>query len=90
MTVSSLTEEVIVSWLPVNGEPLDCRVHGDFDGDGSVGLGDDEFFEVCLWFSGPEGAPGFQECVEVFDFDGDDDDVDLMEFAEFQTQFDAP
>ncbi len=47
-----------------------------------VTLGDYRFFAICHSLSGPDGAPGFQDCIEVFDFDGDGD-VDLRDSAVF-------
>jgi len=47
-----------------------------------VTLGDYRFFAICLSLSGPNGTPGFEDCIEVFDFDGDGD-VDLRDSAAF-------
>ncbi|MCP4592363.1 MAG: right-handed parallel beta-helix repeat-containing protein [bacterium] len=71
---------------PVNGHggPM-----GDFDDDCAVTVLDYAYFEVCLWFSGPGGDPGFDECTDVFDYDGDGD-VDLGDFAAFQHACSAP
>jgi len=75
--------------IPVNlrGIPL-----GDIDENCSVTLADFLYFEVCLWLSGPAMTPYFDECAEVFDFDGDED-VDLLDFARLQaiiTLFSGP
>lgn len=69
--------------LPVNddGRPL-----GDWDGDCLVGLGDFEVYVICLDVSGPDIPALFQECRDVFDFDGDLD-VDLHDFSDFQAAF---
>ncbi len=74
---------MVVSWVSINGDPLDCRAHGDFDGDGDVDLDDYPLFQVCLSMSGPAVEPAFSDCTDVFDFDGDFD-VDLMDFARFE------
>ncbi|MCP4593640.1 MAG: right-handed parallel beta-helix repeat-containing protein, partial [bacterium] len=65
---------------PVNpsGGPL-----GDMDDDCLVNLDDYFYFEFCLADCGPDEVPAFQECADVFDFDGDED-VDLADFLDFQ------
>lgn len=67
---------------PVNpsGGPL-----GDFDDDCLITLLDYPWFETCLAFSGPGVNPPGVFCDDVFDleFDGD---VDLGDFAVFQTR----
>lgn len=59
---------------------------GDFSEDCSIDLDDFLVFEICSSLSGPGGDPIFQECRDIFDFDGDED-VDLADFAEFQIHF---
>jgi hypothetical protein len=68
---------------PVNpfGGPM-----GDIDDDCAVTLDDYYFFEICLYLSGPGEHPGFQDCLDVFDFDNDTD-VDLLDFASFSELF---
>ena len=58
------------------------RSIGDLDGDCLATLSDFPFFAICLSLSGPRQPPGFQDCIEVFDFDGDGD-VDLRDSAVF-------
>ncbi len=62
---------------------------GDWNGDGNVTLADFPQFIECM--SGPIGAPGFvspsPECLNAFDFDTPDGDVDLQDFAAFQRAF---
>jgi hypothetical protein len=62
---------------------------GDLDDDCAVTLDDYYFFEICLYLSGPGSHPGFQDCLDVFDFDFDGD-VDLRDFAWFQRAFKGP
>ena len=71
---------------PVNpsGGPM-----GDADDDCVVTVEDYFYFESCLADSGPGSGPGLQACIDVFDFDGDDD-VDLADFAGFQVVFWGP
>lgn len=59
---------------------------GDFFNDCDVDLEDYALLEVCLWFSGPGVIPPFDECIDVFDFDPDND-VDLGDVAKFQQVF---
>ncbi len=72
--------------------PLGAQVNdlggplGDFYNDCDVDLEDYQLIEVCLWLSGPNDPPPFQECLHVFDFDGDHH-VDLADFAVFQEAF---
>lgn len=47
-----------------------------------------DVFEVCLRLSGSGAVSVFQECAQVFDFNGDGD-VDLQDFAAFQAAFQA-
>lgn len=56
---------------------------GDFDGNGYVDPRDFRYLEICLSISGPGKDPGFTECRNVFDSDGDLD-VDLKDIAAFQ------
>jgi hypothetical protein len=56
---------------------------GDIDDDCAVTLIDYYYFDICLFLSGPGGDPVFQDCRDVFDFDGDGD-VDLCDFAGLQ------
>lgn len=56
---------------------------GDFDNDGYVGLEDYVHWADCLSASGPGARLDSQECVPIFDADGDED-VDLADFAVFQ------
>lgn len=63
---------------------------GDFDGDGDVDLADHAIFAACLF--GPDTAPApalpltAQQCLAVFDLDGDFD-VDLHDFRALQSLF---
>jgi hypothetical protein len=81
--ITILTGDIFADDEPVNpfGGPM-----GDVDDDCSVTLDDYLFFEICLWLSGPGGHPVFQDCLDVFDFD-DDDDVDMGDFARFGALF---
>jgi len=63
-----------------SGRPL-----GDWDENCVVGFDDFEVFEVCFWYSGPD-VTAITPCRDVFDFDADTD-VDLRDFAGFQTSF---
>ena len=69
--------------IPVNAQG---RPMGDFNENCAVDFNDFDVFSVCLWVSGPGIKPWFQECEDVFDFDADID-VDLRDFAGFQTSF---
>ncbi|MCP4594325.1 MAG: hypothetical protein GY842_26650 [bacterium] len=60
------------------------QIPGDADGDGDVELDDYAQFVGCL--EGPGVVPGGANCLDVFDFD-DDNDVDLGDFAGMQTAF---
>ena len=86
--LSNETDACVYSPLgePVNpsGGPM-----GDLDEDCAVTLDDYFYFEICLVLSGPGGDPGFQDCRDVFDFDGDTD-VDLMDFGGFQRASASP
>lgn len=70
-----------------------AAVHGDFDGDGAVDLGDYTALSACL--SGPDRVPDpappttAAACLRVFDGDGDGD-VDLVDVGDFQTVFTGP
>jgi len=72
------------------GLPDECETFGggDFDGDGSVDLVDSAGMFECM--AGPEAWPQPQSpqcasaCLDVFDMD-EDSDVDLEDFAQFQT-----
>ncbi len=55
---------------------------GDFDGTGYVDLDDYYFFEICFSISGPGIEPAFQDCLDAFDTDADDD-VDMVDYAAF-------
>jgi hypothetical protein len=55
---------------------------GDINDDCTPTVADHEYFEICLWLSGPQQEPIFADCLGAFDFDGDDD-VDLQDFASF-------
>ena len=68
---------------PMTGHGL---VMGDSDHDGQVTREDYADFPGC--FTG-EGAADLSRCCGIFDFDADDD-VDLRDFAEFQTAFMGP
>jgi|GEM_PF-2348878 len=63
---------------------------GDSDEDCDVDLGDYAMFADCL--AGPATSPDptppttMQDCLDVFDFDGDDD-VDMFDAAEFEAVF---
>ena len=63
---------------------------GDLNTDGDVDLVDYSGFADCM--AGPDTAPqptpptSVQECLDAFDFDGDQD-VDLRDFQEFQRVF---
>lgn len=75
------------TWRTVCGQAADLGVYefrsGDANGDGTVDLADFAAFEACLL--GPAGGLAEPGCACV-DFDTSDD-VDLMDFAEFQTAF---
>ncbi len=58
----------------------------DCNSDGGVNLYDYYDFEACL--AGPNSDPGQAYCP-CFDLDGDRD-IDLVDFAEFQTFFQNP
>ena len=75
--------ELTPTGIPVSpqGRPL-----GDLDDDCDVDLDDWYYFSICISLSGPGEWPGFQDCVDVFDFDLDAD-VDLGDFAAFQAIF---
>jgi len=62
---------------------------GDIDADCLFTLADYAFFEICLHLSGPGRQPGFQDYLDVFDFDNDED-VDPGDFAGMQAVFDRP
>jgi hypothetical protein len=78
--------------LVLSVEPFE-PMPGDFNGDGIIDLADYFHFADCL--SGPETLPSptepttAQNCLAVFDFDGDDD-VDLVNYAEFMGKFVNP
>ena len=55
----------------------------DLSDDCLVTLGDYLFFAICLDISGPDHVPAFNDCIEAFDFDGDQD-VDLRDFSVFE------
>ena len=59
---------------------------GDIDDNCAVDLDDYYYFEICIAICGPGGDPVFQDCADVFDFDGDGD-VDLADFAGLQGAF---
>lgn len=68
-------------------------VAGDFDNDGDFDLVDYDQHADCL--AGADAAPDpqnggvdAQDCLDVFDFDCDQD-IDLSDFAEFQTKVGA-
>lgn len=74
----------------MSGGPFDVtggfwfrQPQGDCDASGTVSLAD--YLEMSDCLEGPGGAPQFAEC-NCFDFDGDDD-VDLLDFAEFSMVF---
>ena len=75
-----------------NGLPDECDViaGGDFSGDGVVSIADYEFFADCMSSPGAAPTPAKAECVDActaaFDYD-DDSDVDLVDFASFQSDF---
>jgi hypothetical protein len=84
-----------------SGASLDCNATGvpdeceaivvaDFDGDGVISLTDFTFFGDCMAGPGTPPSPSAPECVDtclsVFDF-GVDTDVDLNDFARFQSVF---
>jgi hypothetical protein len=74
------------------GVPDECEaiVAADFDADGMIGLADFTFFGDCM--AGPDTPPSpsatecADACLSAFDF-GDDTDVDLDDFAQFQFVF---
>ena len=83
------------------GVSLDCNANtipdecdtidnGDFDGDGTVDLDDYSAFADCMAGPDQEPQPLSPECINAcrgaFDFNGDDD-VDLIDFALYQTEF---
>ncbi len=74
----------ICPWTPA-GQPVTPwgSPKGDADGDCAVTLADLFYFEFCLGDSGPGEPPAFQDCIDVFDLDADQD-VDLLEFAVYQ------
>ena len=78
-----INENDVCLFTPL-GNPINeqGRSIGDLDGDCLVTLGDYRFFAICLSLSGPDGTPGFRDCIEVFDFNADGD-VDLRDFAGF-------
>ena len=59
---------------------------GDYDGDGTVSLGDWKELPDCL--TGPDNGPIVSEC-SVFDFDSDDD-VDMDDVSEWIDRFNDP
>lgn len=63
-----------------------AQAPGDCNTDGGVNLLDYEAFEACL--TGPLGGMADSSCV-CFDRDGDDD-VDITDFAAFQSSFQYP
>lgn len=69
--------------VPVN---QDGRPMGDWDEDCVVEIDDFSVLATCLELSGPDIPALFQECRDIFDFD-DDEDVDLLDFAQFQVSF---
>jgi outer membrane protein assembly factor BamB len=80
--------------LVVCGVGTDVRafrtLFGDFDLDDAVALDDYAVFAECM--SGPNAAPAPMppptpaECLDAFDADNDQD-IDLLDFAEFQSEF---
>ncbi len=81
-SIDACAESPLGSLTNANGGPL-----GDTDDDCRVTAADFYVMEICLWLSGPEGDPIFDECFDVFDFDRDED-VDLADFANFQRVLD--
>ena len=80
---NDLTQIDAYTWTGANG-------HGDFDGDGIVGLPDFAQFHDCT--AGPDLPPDptgpvtAEDCLSAFDFDGDGD-VDFADFHRFQRYF---
>ena len=78
-----------LSWVdagyhyPVTGDEL---VMGDFDRSGLIDLDDFAEWEACFTGPGPEYV---SPCCRIFDFEADDD-VDLLDFAEFAAALDQP
>ena len=82
------TEHCVLGNLECSGQtpPALTEECNDLDDDCDVDLDDYVFLEICLSLSGPGGDPGFQDCVDVFDFDYDAD-VDVADFGGFQNAF---
>ena len=55
---------------------------GDADDDCAVTLADHSYFEACITDSGPSVSPASQACIDVFDFDTDNN-IDLNDFSRF-------
>ncbi len=74
---------------PCDHSPADAPLNptggpmGDIDDDCIVTLDDFWFFTICTDISGPGSVPAFGECIDVFDFDHDQD-VDLRDYQGFQ------
>lgn len=62
------------------------QLYGDIDDDCDSDLDDYALFEICMLLSGPDVAPPFQECLDVFDGDADGD-VDLRDAQQFAVFF---
>ncbi|MBN1514252.1 MAG: hypothetical protein JXB13_19705 [Phycisphaerae bacterium] len=75
------------SYAYVNAMDIIVRQPGDWDHDGEVNIADAVAFVGCL--AGPNQSPSVTNCRVVFDFNFDYD-VDLRDFAEFQSLFAAP
>ena len=71
----------------INAMDVVVRQPGDWDQDTEVGLVDAVAFVDCL--AGPDQTPPTTNCLPVFDFDFDED-LDLQDFAEFQSLFATP
>ena len=83
MSTCGAPEVMLVGVLvSLAGSPAQAQ-HGDFDGNGYVGLDDYRYFNICLSISGPTRAPVFGECLTNLDVD-QDGDVDLADFADTQ------
>ena len=76
-------------WVQVAVYPA---VPGDFDNDGDVDLDDYAVLADCLAGPGASPNPSLpgvtpQDCLDAFDFDAADGDVDAADFSAFQEVF---
>ena len=91
-TLTTRSDEVVDASLspvdvgyhyPVTGYDL---IMGDFDRSGLIDLDDFVEWEKCFTGPGPEYV---SPCCRIFDFEADED-VDLLDFAEFAAALDQP